>query len=172
MARCKRLYYSETVYHVIVRGNNRQPILQQKSAKKVWLAIMERYRLRLGFTIYAFVVMDNHVHCIVKIGGTHNISRVMQSVLLAFSCWFRRTHDYVGHVWQGRFKSFCIGDERYLRECIEYIHQNPVRARMVDHSEGYFWSSARQYAGLANEDVEGLVMVDRLGQGDTSDQSH
>ena len=112
MTRYKRVYYSQAVYHVIFRGNNRQVILLENSAKEMLLDIVERYRRRLGFTLYAFVVMDNHVHLVVQTSERHNISRVMQSILLSYSCWFRRTHDYVGHVWQGRFKSFCIINEQ------------------------------------------------------------
>lgn len=172
MSRYKRLYYSQAVYHVVFRGNNRLEVLLEEPAKKVLLKIIERYRQRFGFALYAFVIMDNHAHLVLETNETHNISRVMQSILLAFSCWYRRNYNYVGYVWQGRFKSFCISNERYLRECVEYIHQNPVRAKMVDYPEGYLWSSARQYAGMGDEAVRELLIVNQFVLGDSSATSH
>ena len=166
MSRYKRIYYEHAIYHVVFRGNNRQRILQQPSDKKALLERIERYRNRYGFIVYAWVLMDNHVHMILGTQGLHNISKVMQSILLSYSCWFRKTYDYVGHVWQGRFKSYCITGESYLVECMEYIHNNPVRAKMVDYSHDYQWSSCRQHTGKENDRVEGLLKVNHFG--DTS----
>ncbi len=162
MARNKRLYYSNAVYHVIVRGNNRHFVLQDNSAKEKFLQTIERYRAKFKFVLHAFVLMDNHAHLIIQVQDPHNISRVMQSILLSYSGWFRRTHDYVGYVWQGRFKSFCISRERYILECIKYIHQNPVRSKMAGYSEEYPFSSARYYMGKANDKVDGLLTVERF----------
>ncbi len=166
MARYKRIYYARAVYHVIFRGNNRQKILQKISNKEALLERIERYRKRYGFVLYGWVFMDNHVHLILEIYDPHNISKVMQSILLSFSCWFRKNYDYVGHVWQGRFKSYCITGEKYIVECLEYIHNNPVRAKMVGCGHDYEWSSARQYLGKANGRLAGLLKVKCFG--DTS----
>jgi len=105
MSRFRRLYYGNAVYHVIFRGNNRQNILKLKSDKQDLLNSIRKYQERKQVKIYGFVLMDNHVHMVIEVGEDHNISKVMQSLLLSFSAKYRRKYGYVGHVWQGRFQS-------------------------------------------------------------------
>ncbi len=139
----RRIYYERTVYHVMSRGNNRQNVLEEN--KDLFLEIVSKYQTRFKFKIYAYVVMDNHFHLIVECERKNNISRVMQPILLSFSCYYRNQKKYVGHVWQGRFKSKIIEGDKYIVECIDYIHQNPVKSNIVDDGREYLWSSARFY---------------------------
>ncbi|HQL41365.1 MAG TPA: transposase, partial [Candidatus Omnitrophota bacterium] len=66
--------------------------------------------------------MDNHIHLVVEATDVQPISRIMQSILLSYSCHYRNKTAYVGHVWQGRFRSSLIEGEQYIIECINYIH--------------------------------------------------
>jgi len=148
MPNAKRLYYQNAVYHICLRGNNRQYILDKEEDKISFLNSLEKFRLRFGFVIYAFVLMDNHVHLVIKTSSLITISKIMQAVALSYSVKFRKKHGYTGYVWQGRFKSNVIEGQRYILECIEYIHNNPIRAKMVERIEDYFWSSYCFYQGL------------------------
>jgi hypothetical protein len=69
----------------------------------------------------------------------------MHALTLSYSVKFRKKYRYCGYVWQGRFKSNVIEGDSYIIDCIEYIHNNPVRAGLVDRAEDYFWSSYRSY---------------------------
>ena len=79
MSRYKRIYYSKAVYHVIFRGNNRQCILKELPNKEKLLKIIERYRQRYDFTVYAFVLMDNHVHLVLRTHATSGAVGVINS---------------------------------------------------------------------------------------------
>lgn len=81
------------------------------------------------------------------IGPTITISKIMQPVALSYSFKFRKKYGYTGYVWQGRFKSNVISDNDYILSCIEYIHNNPVRAKIVTMPEEYLWSSYHFYHG-------------------------
>ena len=157
----RRIYYENAVYHVISRGNNRQFILKTDEDKNSLLLSVAKYKDRFGFLVYGFVVMDNHIHLIIEVNERHNISRVMQAVLLSYSRKYRVKYGYVGHLWQGRFISIPILKERYVQELIDYIHQNPVRAKIVDHATDYAWSSARFYADMDNGMVDKLLPIDK-----------
>lgn len=161
MAKPNRLYYDNAVYHVCIRGNNRQYILQKDEDKLVFLKSLEKFRQRFDFKMYCFVIMDNHVHLIVKTGSFINISKIMQAVTLSFSVKFRKKYGYTGYVWQGRFKSKVIEGENYILECIDYIHSNPVRAEIVDRTEDYYWSSCNFYQRL-DTDITDHIRIDRF----------
>ncbi len=163
MGRVKRIYYNRAVYHVIARGNNRQRILEAAAMKEFFLKSVAKQKQRFEFKVYGYVVMDNHIHMMIGTGPAQNISGIMQRILLSFSLQYRRRHKYVGHVWQGRFKSLIIEGSQYVEECLAYIHQNPVRAGMVRVAEEYGWSSARFYQKL--EEYSDLLAIDKYSDG-------
>lgn len=157
----RRTYYHNTTYHAMSRGNNKQHILGGEKNKTLFIDILDKYKKRFSFKLYAFVLMDNHFHLVLEAGSRHPISKIMHSVLLSYSCHYRNQCAYVGHVWQGRFQSHIIEGEAYILECIDYVHNNPVRAKMVDVATDYCWSSACFYGDLINKKVDGRVSIDR-----------
>lgn len=158
-----RIYYTDAVYHVISRGNNKLAILKTKNDKTFFLQSLFRYKQRFNFKLFAFVLMDNHFHLVLQTNPIHNISKIMHSLLLSFSCKYRNNYHYVGHVWQGRFISKIITGDQYILECIEYIHNNPVRAKMTKNSVDYIWSSAKFYDNMPNVIIEKLILIDSYG---------
>ena len=105
MARASRVYYQNAVYHVSIRGNNRQDVLGAEADKQSFLVSLDKFRCRLDFKLYAFCLMDNHAHLIINTNGRANISKVMHAITLSYSVKFRKRYRYSGYVWQGRFKS-------------------------------------------------------------------
>lgn len=163
MVRIKRVYYNNAVYHIVFRGNNRQMILKDAKDKISLLETLAKYKERFGYKLHGFVLMDNHAHLVLGTDHKNNISKIMQSILLSFSLKFRKKYNYTGHVWQGRFKSNIIEGENYILECLEYIHNNPVRADIVPASQGYVWSSYYFYNGIINRTVEDIIKLDKYG---------
>ena len=110
--------------------------------------------------------MKNHPHLAIEIRNGISISKIMQAINLSYSIYFRKRYNYIGHVWQGRFKSNPIGKDSYLLKCLRYIDQNPVRKGLVRDPADYKWGSYRYYAfgeknplldingGKKKEDVE------------------
>ena len=147
MGRIPREFYLSGLYHVYNRGNNRINVFPDSEDKEIFLNLINFYRERFGFKVYAVCLMDNHYHMIVETNRMHNISRVIHALKLAYSIRYRRKYKYVGHLWQSRFKSRVIEREKYFFECIEYIHDNPVKAKIAEFSSDYHYSSAGVYKG-------------------------
>ena len=166
MVRKTRTYFTTAVYHVTFRGNNRQKILSKSEDKMKFLDIIAKFKDRFYFKIYALCLMDNHGHLLIETNPSFSISRIMQSILLSYSFSYRKKNSYSGHVFQGRFNSSVINGDKYLLECIEYIHNNPVLAKIVDTPEAYTWSSCYMYEGGENSNIDKILELDR--HGDTS----
>jgi len=84
--------------------------------------------------------MGNHYHLILK-NGEGRLSRGMQWLGTSYTSYFNWKWGRSGHLFQGRFKSFIVDEESYLRQLILYVHRNPLRAGMVDRLSDYTWSS-------------------------------
>jgi putative transposase len=90
--------------------------------------------------------MTNHVHLLLSSGNTTGPSFLMRRLGQHYVQYFNRRHTRTGTLWEGRFRSCLVEDERYLLICQRYIELNPVRAGMVDDPEHYRWSSHRANA--------------------------
>lgn len=90
--------------------------------------------------------MTNHIHLAIE-EGKFGLSKIMHVLHSTYAAAFNRRHGRVGHLFQGRFKSYLVDRERYLLALVRYIHLNPVRAGMVARPETYRWSSARFFRG-------------------------
>lgn len=132
------------MYHVIGRGNERKAIFRDDRDREAYLERLEKYRERFGFRLYAFCLLDNHVHLAIERGPV-TLSRVMLALHGSYSQFFNRRHGRVGHLFQGRFKAFLVEKDRYLLALVRYIHENPVKAKIVERPELYAWSSDRFY---------------------------
>ena len=143
MSRTKRIYYNNAIYHVCIRGNNRQMVLLKEEDKKEFLKTLSKFKARFKFKLFGFVLMDNHAHLVIKANGLINISKIMQAITLSYSQKFRHKYNYTGYVWQGRFKSNIIETDAYIIDCLNYIHNNPVKRDYVLKPEDWVYSSAR-----------------------------
>ncbi|MBF0504416.1 MAG: transposase [Candidatus Omnitrophica bacterium] len=166
MSRYKRFYQDCNIYHVMIRCNNRQMLLRKHSTKMLLLKSLGKFQQRLDFRIYGYVIMDNHAHWLIEIQGKHGLSVVMQKILLSFGRYFRKNNTYVGHFWQGRFKSVAITTDKSMIEVLKYVHGNPLKAKIVDRIEDYVYSSAYKYSNIKNDILDGVLVLTRYG--DTS----
>jgi REP element-mobilizing transposase RayT len=139
-----RLELEGAIYHVVARGNNRRPIFLDDVDREVYLAWLARCRTRYGFLLYAYCLMDNHVHLVIERGAIP-LSRIMLALHSFYGQRFNRRHDRVGHLFQGRYKAYLVERDRYLLALLRYVHANPVKASLVTRAERYRWSSARCY---------------------------
>ena len=144
MARPLRLDIADGIYHVIARGNERKRIFVDEDDRRFYLARLAGCSDRFDVRILAYCLMDNHVHLAIQRGAT-SVSRFVHAVHSCYSQRFNRRHARVGHLFQGRFKSFLVEKDAYLIALVRYIHLNPVRARIVSRPGDYLWSSDHQY---------------------------
>jgi len=159
MARKARIHYPGAFYHVMCRGNQGQRIFKDDRDRIYYTSLLKESPKRFGYKLYAYVLMNNHVHLLVEIGRTP-LSKVMQNILFRYTRYWNKRYRKVGHLFQGRYKAFLCDKDAYLLELVRYVHLNPVRARLVKYPEGYPWSSHRAYLSGEGQgwiNVEGLL---------------
>jgi REP element-mobilizing transposase RayT len=131
---------------VIVRGNQRRRIFRDDQDRLAYLERLEHYRQRYGFSVYAYVLMSNHVHLLVEAQRVP-LSKIMQAIQFTYTQRYNRRHRTVGHLFQGRYKAILCDRNAYLMELVRYIHLNPGRLRNPLDPRKYRWSSHRAYLG-------------------------
>ena len=146
MARLPRLWMPGVPEHLIVRGNDRQPIFRSVSDRLLFHRCLCDYARKLDVAIHAYVLMDNHVHLLATGSSLRALSRLFQSLGRKYVSHFNYVHRRTGTLWEGRFRSFPVQSERYLLTCQRYIELNPVRAGLVQEPWQFPWSSHCHYA--------------------------
>jgi putative transposase len=94
--------------------------------------------------------MDNHVHFVAVPIREDSLHKTIKVAHGDYTSYFNRKYGFVGHAWQGRFKSFPM-DEAYCGNAIRYTERNPVRAGIVRRAEAYLWSSAAAHCRLRDD---------------------
>jgi REP element-mobilizing transposase RayT len=145
MARPLRIDQEDTFYHVLNRGNEQRAIFRDAIDYEGFLVCLGRCSQRFSLAVYAYVLMSNHYHLLVRTREA-NLSAAIQWLNVSYSVWHNARHHRSGHLFQGRFKSFLIAEDSYLYRLLLYIHRNPLRARLVDRLADYPWSSYRALA--------------------------
>ena len=151
MARLARLSVPGHPYHVIQRGNNRQPIFRSDADREKMRSLLAENAAQFDVAIHAYVLMDNHFHLLVTPHAHDGLPKMMQAVGRRYVRHFNDTHQRSGTLWEGRYKSALVQSERYLLACMVYLDLNPVRAGIVGRAQDYPWSSHAHYVGLRND---------------------
>ncbi len=133
-------------YHLIARGNNRLFLFEVPEGFETFQRLLARSKTKYPWRLSHYYVMANHLHLLGQIARGPDLPKLMQFLLFEYSRWYRKQTGYVGHLWQGRYKSPLIKTESYFLECGRYIERNPLRAKLVQRAEDYPWSSYRHYA--------------------------
>jgi len=150
MPRRLRIQYPGAIYHVMARGNARQDIVCDDLDRERLGTLLGRTVLRYQWRVFAFVFLTNHLHLVLKT-PLPNLSKGMQSFLSTYANVWARRHRFVGHVFQGRYRTELVEDETYLWVLTRYVHLNPVRAGLVADPAAWPWSSYPGYAGLPRQ---------------------
>ncbi len=142
MARQPRLHYDGALYHVIVRGNNKDYVFESQENKSEYLARLTKYISKYKAYLYGYVIMDNHCHMVIQVSHIP-LSKIMQLIQQTYTAWYNRKFGHTGHVFEQRYKSVLCDKDEYLLTLIRYIHQNPIRAGIGDYD--YEYSSHIEY---------------------------
>ena len=153
MARLPRLTVAGYPHHVILRGNNRQPIALDDDDSRRLLENIGEYAAAAQVAVNAYVLMTNHLHLLLTPVTGDGVPQMMQALGRSYVRAFNRRHGRSGTLWEGRYRSTLIEAERYLLACMAYIDLNPVRAGMVGAAADYAWSSHGHLVGLRTDPV-------------------
>lgn len=138
--RKKRILSKGARYHVSVRVNNKEMLLNTNAAKALFVALLRKAKSRYNFTIENYVIMGNHVHLLIVPGFDENLSRIMQWLLSGFAMTYNKRFNRSGHFWGERFFSRVIDTFFDYLRTFEYIDKNPVVAGLVTHISDWKFS--------------------------------
>ncbi|MBU6400048.1 MAG: transposase [Verrucomicrobia bacterium] len=149
MPRKLRMEFEGAVYHVMNRGDRREPIFRDDADRRRFLDTLGQACLKTDWQIHAFCLMDNHFHVVVET-PKGNLVAGMKWLLGTYTARFNRRHRLVGHLFSGRYKALVVdaASPGYFRTVCEYVHLNPVRAKLVPLElplRVYGWSSYPEY---------------------------
>jgi len=133
----------------MVRGINKSVIFEDDQDRIRFLERLGQTVIEGKCTVYAWVLMSNHVHILFK-SGKSGISDVMRKLLTWYALYFNRLHHRTGHLFENRYKSILCDEENYLLALVRYIHLNPVRAgiiRTLEELDRYRWSGHQAIVG-------------------------
>ncbi|AZO93407.1 transposase [Halocella sp. SP3-1] len=143
MPRQKRKQSETGIYHVMLRGINRKTIFVADEDNKRFIQAVNRAKRNGNFLLYAYCLMGNHVHLLIK--ENEKIGKSIKRIAVSFVQWYNKKYDRYGHLFQNRFKSEAVEDDTYLLVVLRYIHQNPVKAGICKLPVEYEWSSYQKY---------------------------
>jgi len=150
MSRKAREASDSGIYHVMLRGVNRQDIFECDKDYLKFLDLLRRAAfprdennkpLPPNLVIFAYCLMPNHVHLLVREQPKVPISDAMKSISVSYAYYFNQKYEHLGHLFQDRFRSETVNDMEYFITLLRYIHQNPVAAMIVRRVDDYRWSS-------------------------------
>jgi putative transposase len=165
MARKLRVQYLGAIYHVINRGDRRESIFRDDLDREQFVQTLAETCAKTGWQVHGFCLMPNHFHLVVETPRA-NLVMGMKWFLGTYTSRFNRRHKLVGHLFSGRYKAMIVDGSGtgYLKEVCDYVHLNPVRARLLPAEKQlreYQWSSWREYLNPPGRRPQWL-RVDRL----------
>ena len=165
MPRALRIEYPGAIYHVMNRGDRREPIFRDDLDHKRFLITLAEVCKKTDWQVHAYCLMGNHFHLVVETPNP-NLVGGMKWFLGTYTARFNRRHKLFGHLFSGRYKSLVVdgSGNGYLRTVCDYVHLNPVRAKLLrpEQTIGDFpWSSWPDYL-KAPEQRPHWLRVDRL----------
>ena len=155
MARKLRVQYPGAIYHVMNRGDRQEPTFKDDQDRRCFLETLGQACAKTGWQVHAYCLMLNHFHLVVETPNA-NLVAGMKWFLGAYTSRFNRRHKLFGHLFSGRYKSLIVdgSGDGYLRTVCDYVHLNPVRARLLGPEQPlqeYRWSSYPEYLKRAGQ---------------------
>ncbi|HLS08525.1 transposase [Lentibacillus sp.] len=144
MARKPRKKSMNGIYHIMLRGVNQQIIFEDREDRVRLLRTISKCKKVSKFELYAYCLMNNHVHLLIK-ETEESISKVVQRISTGYVLWYNNKYERSGHLFQDRFRSETVEYTPGFMRVLRYIHQNPAKAGMVRDVSEYQWTSFHEY---------------------------
>jgi putative transposase len=153
MPRIARIVVPEYPHHVTQRGNNRATVFFDDEDRLQYLKLLAKYSKAFSLQIWAYCLIDNHVHLLVVPEKEDSLARGIGLTNQVYTQYLNRKLKQSGRIWQNRFFSCLVGQDDYLWTVARYIERNPVKTGTVKKAEDYRWSSARAHLTPARDDL-------------------
>lgn len=153
----KRRLSEVGIYHVYLRGNSKNIIFYDNEDRIQFCQRLNKFALIYNAKIFAYVLMGNHIHLLVKI---NNLSRFIASLLQSYVCWYNRKYKLSDRLCKSPFNSSPKTSIEKIKSSLIYIIQNPVKARICSNPFEYEWSSAKEYFNAKKHSK--YVLIDKV----------
>jgi len=141
----KDRYAEPGIYHIINRGTERRDVFLEYDDYDFFLNLLFNSKKLFNTTIHCFCLMTNHYHLLIET-KEHNLSKIMQYINDKYAKYFNKKYTRVGHLWQGRFKSYPLFDDAHFWIVAKYIERNPIKANMIEDMSTYKFQSFFQWS--------------------------
>ena len=145
MPRLQRLKSRTGIYHIMARGIGQQRIFEQSEDYDQFLDFLFDVKKISGFVLYAYCLMGNHIHLLLK-EGAEPISQIFKRLGTRYAQWYNGKYGRSGHLFQNRYGSEPVESDDYFLSVLIYIYQNPVKAGICSNTVDYEWSSRRLFS--------------------------
>jgi len=149
MARGPRKKSKSQIYHIMLRGINKQIVFNENVDYEKFLKVMRRCKVKSEYQVYAYCLMENHLHLLLK-EGKEPLEIAMKRICCSYVYWYNLKYQRVGNLFQDRFKSEPVEDDKYFITVLRYIHQNPVKAGIEKEISSFKWCSYCDYLGISD----------------------
>ncbi|MGA2339888.1 MAG: transposase [Terracidiphilus sp.] len=149
----KRFQKAEALHFITFSCFHRLPFLEAPAAKESFELVLEQARSRHQATVYAYVLMPEHVHLLINEPPLILLAQFLKALKQITS---RKLRGDRSQFWQDRYFDSNIRGESARSEVIRYIHRNPVKSGLVVSPEQYRWSSFNHYA----TGIRGVVEIE------------
>ena len=158
MARISRACYESSYFHVMVQGIAKEYIFKEKEFKEKYIEFLDNATKENEVIIIAYCIMDNHVHLLLYTPKISNLTSAMASVNTRYAKYYNKILHRCGYVYRDRYRCENIMTQNHLENCIRYIHNNPVEAKICEYPSEYKYSSYNKFKNK-NVDKEILKLV-------------
>lgn len=162
MPRTARKASLSNIYHVMMRGVNRQAIFENDGDRLHFMSVLKECKEISGFRLHAFCLMPNHLHFLIEPAG-EPLDLVFRRIGIRYAVWYNHKHQRVGHLFQDRFRSENVENDLYFMTVLRYILRNPAKAGMEERPGNYRWSSYLAYENGCGSITDTQFAVDLFG---------
>ena len=168
MPRTAREKSHSGIYHVMLRGINKQNIFEETEDYEKLMELLRQSKETDAITLYGYCLMSNHFHLLLAEGKVP-LEITMKRLGSKYAVWYNTKYQRVGHLFQDRFKSEAVEDPPYFLTVLRYVHYNPVKAGLVKSPKDYKYSSYLCYFGEADVVDTEKAFSDQSGDGSLID---
>jgi putative transposase len=151
MARLPRLVVPNHLHHVVVRGNNEQPVFHDEEDYRQFLLWLREAAQQCQVAIHAYALLPGRFHLLTTPADEPGLGRMMQTVGRHYVPWFNARHGRSGSLWEGRFRATVMDAADYFCACTHWIEYQPVLAGLAPDMAVYPWSSHAHHLGLRKQ---------------------
>lgn len=152
MPRQARKKSESGIYHVMLRGINKQQIFEDEEDCEKFLWVLKETKAVSEYKLFAYCLMGNHIHLLIKT-GQEELEQIFKRIGSRFVYWYNWKYHRTGHLFQDRFKSEPVETEAYFLTVLRYIHQNPLKAGLCKTLETYRYSSYQTYLRGTDKEI-------------------